>query len=249
MEDILMKEKDRILKEELANWKFTDKMKNQVLTTIQERKKPFKFPKIVFPTWISAALIILFFGGLYHYVIDPVTSLNGGQAIKEVPKNDSQTKLPPDSNLSDSLIKKEPVENPTSPVMSSLPNFTQVMNQFNDQFRVLIENDIDESNHKFKKLKTRQEFFERFSGITTTEAIKQYSDPFLKETPDGLYMVSQPRGLIYDKELPIDVKKINQQKYEVKQYVKKGESSVTRTITFEKINGKFLIIGIEQPNQ
>ncbi|WP_142383516.1 hypothetical protein [Bacillus sp. T33-2] len=119
------------------------------------------------------------------------------------------------------------------------------MIEFNKKFKSLFEPDLYDSNCKYKDMKTKQEFYQHFTDLTTMQAIEQYSQPFLRETQDGLYIVSQPDVGIYDEELPHDVTKINQQKYEVRQYVKNEESRFTRYITFEYINGKLLITGLE----
>ncbi|PLR96946.1 hypothetical protein [Bacillus sp. T33-2] len=54
-----------MLKGELADWEFTVELQQNVLRTIEKRKRTTHFSRIIPPTLISAALIILFFGGLY----------------------------------------------------------------------------------------------------------------------------------------------------------------------------------------
>lgn len=255
MEVQLMEEKTRMLKGELADWEFSVEMKQNVLKSMRKKKKTIHFIKIILPTMISAALIILFFSGLYKYVIVPYTGSNSSPIIKEPLKNDSEGSRKKVDNEQVGSVKetegnfvKDPNNNNmTSPGFTGLPNYTGVMIQFNRKFQSLFEPDLYDSNFKYKEMKTKQDFYQQFSELATISAIKQYSDPFLKETQDGLYIVSKPVGSIYDEDLPYNVSKINQQKYELEQYIKKGKSSLTRTITFEKINGKLLITGIEQP--
>ncbi|WP_053598101.1 hypothetical protein [Bacillus sp. FJAT-18017] len=81
MEKKLQQAKAEMLKGELADFKFTPEMKENVLHSIRTPKR-YSFKKII-PTLVSAALIILFFGGLYQYVIVPNSSWSNGTGETE----------------------------------------------------------------------------------------------------------------------------------------------------------------------
>ncbi|WP_197028358.1 hypothetical protein [Bacillus sp. EB01] len=82
MEKKLQQAKTEMLKGELADFRFTPEMKENVLHSIRTPKR-YSLKKIM-PTLISAALIILFFGGLYQYVINPNASGNSGTGETEL---------------------------------------------------------------------------------------------------------------------------------------------------------------------
>ncbi|NHM33833.1 hypothetical protein [Neobacillus terrae] len=246
MEDHLRK-----LKGELADWKFTNEMKQNVLIQIQKRKKEPLFNKKIVPPLLSATLMILFVGALYQYVIVPQTGFKSDSTIDEPAKNASQPNTSGQIQKKDiqkrirSILNSDPGKT-SVPSMNSLPNYTGCLIEFNKKYKSLFDPKLYDSDFKYKNLKTKLEFYQQFSGITTMEAIKQYSEPFLKETQDGLYIVFPPGGIIYNDTLPIYTTKIDQQKYEVKQYIKNKGSNTTSIITFEKINGNLLISGIER---
>ncbi|RHW43350.1 hypothetical protein D1B31_01390 [Neobacillus notoginsengisoli] len=246
LEDMLIKEKKRIMKEELANWEFTFEMKRNVLNMIRKTKKKNRFSKNLLPTVMSFTLVILLFGGMLQYVLSTNPSSNGNQINKKSPEKNHELNPINDPKGSDDSLVDSNDKKTNSSILPGLPNFTDLMDQFNAKFTSLLAPELYDPNFKYKEIKTKQEFYRNFTELATMEAIEQYSAPFLNETNDGLYLISDAAVSIYNERLPIDVAKIDQQTYEVKQYDKNKGKNITRIIKFEKVNGKFLITEISK---
>ncbi|RHW39040.1 hypothetical protein D1B31_13840 [Neobacillus notoginsengisoli] len=71
MEERLREAKTRMLKGELSDLTFTNEMKENVLNTTQGKRRKFSFGKKTMPSLISAALVMLFFAGIYEFVLVP----------------------------------------------------------------------------------------------------------------------------------------------------------------------------------
>lgn len=77
MEERLREAKARMLRGELADLTFTDEMKQRVQDSAHTKRKKLSFGKKIIPSFISAALVILFFAGMYEFVLVP--NLGGSQ--------------------------------------------------------------------------------------------------------------------------------------------------------------------------
>ncbi|CEG28832.1 hypothetical protein [Bacillus sp. B-jedd] len=77
MEEKLREAKTKMLKGELADLTFTDEMKQRVLASSYGKRQKLYFGKKIIPSLISAALVMLFFAGMYEFVIIP--NLGGSQ--------------------------------------------------------------------------------------------------------------------------------------------------------------------------
>lgn len=275
MEKRLTEAKAAMLKGELADFEFTGKMKQNVLRNVRPDIKARTSGKKIFPTLISAALILLFFGGIYEYVLVPHLSGDNQRPANDpgdkgtVPddKEDKDNeKLPEENEDAEEPVSTPEVEtgekeskgekaNPADPLPTEAPAepdvgailviFTDKLDQIFSDDRI-VNHFTPDFGFKYKDFTTKDELLSEIADMAAPEVLKQF-DRFFKETPDGLFLWPQDRGLLFHPEEPYETNKINDTEYQLVQRLDTDMYGPNYTIivTVEYVGGAWLITGIE----
>ncbi len=274
MENPLKETKAEMLQGELADFKFNECMKNKVLEAIETRstgsnQKKTSYFKRAIPIMFSAALIALFFGGIYEYVVKPNLDSRDGQGnarTDEIPrekKADNENPIGVDDSAENTEIEqiteapKEEVQTQVetgleSPAESSViteqpaiipPDVPALLTEFNQKAEALFKSPTDE-NFRFINIKSKVDFFNQFTGLATKEVMEKFTDHHLEEKSDGLYLTPTDGGRIFLHEYPYEIQKSSDTEYMMSQSVQDGIYNFSRTVTVEYINGKWIITDI-----
>ncbi|RDU37794.1 hypothetical protein DRW41_08210 [Neobacillus piezotolerans] len=260
-----------MLKGELAELEFTGEMKQNVLRKVRPGRKGPVLSKKIIPSLISAALILLFFGGMYEFVLVPhfggnnhgpaANPGNKGVIPDDKEANDNE-KLPEDSENVDTEQPVPDVEpgvddskgdnsNPSDhlpPEAPAQPDVMAILVTFSDKLNSLFEQDrfIPNSDYKYRDFSTKEELYGELAGLATRGVYEQF-DRLFKETSDGLYLLPQGRGLFFLPDEPYETTKISDTEY---QLVQKIDSimygpNYTISVTVTYVDGSWLITGTE----
>lgn len=255
MENPLKETKAEMLQGELADFKFTEDMKNKVLEAIETRstgshEKKASFIKRTAPVLISAALIALFFGGIFEYVVKPNLDSRGGQGNPTTDENPKKTESDKDHPIGvDDLAEDTKIE-PTAESSDTTeqstitpPDVPALLTKFNETAKALFNSPMD-VNYRFINIKSKAEFFSHFTELATKEVMEEFTEHHLEEKSDGLYLTPTYGAMIFLPDYPYEIQKSSDTVYVMTQSVPDDLYNFSRTITVEYINGKWMITDI-----
>lgn len=271
MENHIKEAKRQLLKGELKNFEFTNDMKMKVLEEIDSSSKRSKIrqcTKNVVPIVLSAALITMFFAGVYTLVQNngsenPIANHSDKDTVEELgdknlPAEEEKNPHPDDNQEEteenvveqeneeieneESIIEQqiEDVENST-PVKIEKPDVIAILTYFDTKDRSLTENDqfVEGSEFKYKNYSTKQELFNELTDLASMEVIEFIYQRLLVERPDGLYLLPQDSTFKFDPNVEYTIQEKSDAEYLFSQYNEFSNSNIE--ITLEYINNKWII--------
>ncbi|OCA87937.1 hypothetical protein A8F94_08910 [Bacillus sp. FJAT-27225] len=259
MEKRLKEAKERMFKDELANWEFSAEMKQNVMQSIRSGEKRTPFSKKLLPSLLSVALVMMVFGGLYQYVVMPglknsnVIQPGGGNPGLETAEDEPDQVEPSDKEeIPSGETEEEPDKSPvvvtpddndsSVPDAVPAPDLMELLVKFDKALDAIVETAI-EPDFKLPGFKTKQELYEHLGDHAVLDVLERNLEHHFKEKPDGLYLLPQEGPLYIVPSAPYKTVKLTETSYRFTQVTDSdmhGDDYMVE-VWFEYIDGKWLI--------